>query len=588
MLRWQIAIQEYRENMTIVHRDGNIHKNADGLSRWALPNDPSNPAYDPEEKDNDSKFPIMGIHVSTLKTEFFDLVKEGYNKDNNALILIKLLQKDHKDNELKSSLQGVWKTSYAEGRFSLFDGLLYHRDKHTSVVVLVDRDSINTILLECHDSVYSGHFSEDRTLEKVADTAWWVDWRKDTIEYCSSCERCQKANKVTGKRFGLLMKIEEPSKPWDVINMDWVTSLSPGGAASFNACLVVVDRYSKSPIFVPCFKEDSAMDTAVLFWNRIMPRTGIPKIIISDRDPKFTSEFWTGLHSMLGTKLSFSTAYHPQTDGLAERMIQTLEDMVRRFCAYGLEFKDNDGYTHDWVSLLPILEIAYSTTVHSTTGKTPAMLEKGWLPNLPTDFVKQDGIDVHPTALNYAKMLQKARQHAEQCVADANAYNKERWDKTHKEPSFKVGDEVLISTANFNYLSGPKKMRDSFVGPFVIRALHGKNAVEVILTEEFSRKHPTFPVSLVKPYHPPNAEKFPHRQKVKVVIPPVNKDKTGKVIQKILREKRLRVDNKDVRMYLARYRGLGADQDEWLLEKDMPDSSTLLRRFRSEKRTTKD
>jgi len=291
---------------------------------------------------------------------------------------------------------------------------------------------------------------------------------------------------------------------------------------------------------------------------------------------------------MLGTKLSFSTAYHPQTDGLAERMIQTLEDMVRRFCAYGLEFKDNDGYTHDWVSLLPILEIAYSTTIHSTTGKPPAMLEKGWLPNLPTDFLKQDGIDVHPTALNYTKMLQKARQHAEQCVADATAYNKERWDKSHKEPSFKVGDEVLISTANFNNLSGPKKMRDSFVGPFVIRALHGKNAVEVILTEEFSRKHPTFPVSLVKPYHPPNVDKFPLRQKVKVVIPPVDNDKTGKIIQKILREKRLRVDNKDVRMYLARYRGLGADKDEWLLEKDMPDSSTLLRRFRSEKRTTKD
>jgi transposase InsO family protein len=131
------------------------------------------------------------------------------------------------------------------------------------------------------------------------------------------------------------------------------------------------------------------MDTAILFWNRIMPRTGIPKIIISDRDPKFTSEFWRSLHCMLGTKLAFSTAYHPQTDGLAERMIQTLEDMVRRFCAYGLEFKDNDGYTHDWVSLLPILELAYSTSIHSTTGKAPAILEKGWLPNPRTSLRKR-------------------------------------------------------------------------------------------------------------------------------------------------------------------------------------------------------
>ena len=585
MLRWQIAIQEYRGNMTIIHRDGNIHKNADGLSRWALPNDPSNPAYDPEDKDDD-RFPIMGIHVSTFKNEFFDLVREGYQQDKNTVILSELLLKDAKDSQLKNSLQEPWNKLYDEGRFSLFDGLIYFREKHNSVLVLADRDSINTILHECHDSVYSGHFSEDRTLEKVADTAWWANWKKDSGEYCSSCDRFQKANKATGKRFGLLMKIEEPSKPWDVINMDWVTSLSPGGAASFNACLVIVDRYSKTPIFVPCFKDDSAMDTAILFWNRVMPRTGIPRIIISDRDPKFTSEFWTGLHSMLGTKLSFSTAYHPQTDGLAERMIQTLEDMIRRFCAYGLEFKDNDGYTHDWVSLLPILELAYCTSIHSTTGKPPAILEKGWIPHLPRNFLKQDSVDIHPTALAYGKIFEKARIHAEQCITDATSYNKERWDKTHKEPSFKVGDKVLISTVNFNNLSGPRKMRDSFAGPFFVKALHGKNAVEVILTEEFSRKHPTFPVSLVKPYKDPNADKYPLRQKVKVVIPPVEKNPQNKVIQKILREKRLRVDNRDVMMYLARYKGMSADHDEWLLEKDIPDSAILLRKFRSEKRST--
>ena len=585
MLRWQIAIQEYRGNMTIQHRDGNIHKNADGLSRWALPNDPSNPAYDPEERDDDSRFPIMALHVSTFSDEFFDLVKTGYKKNNNAVILTEILRKDSKDSELRNALSGKWKTSYLEGRFSLFDGLLYHREKHNSVLVVVDRENINTILHECHDSVYSGHFSEDRTIDKVADTAWWIDWRKETSEYCNSCDRCQKANKATGKRFGLLMKIEEPSKPWDIINMDWVTSLSPGGIANYNACLVIVDRYSKTPIFIPCFKDDTAMDTAILFWNRVLPRTGIPKVIISDRDPKFTSEFWTGLHSMLGTKLSFSTAYHPQTDGLAERMIQTLEDMIRRFCAYGLEFKDNDGYTHDWVSLLPILELAYSTSIHSTTGKAPAMLEKGWMPNLPRDFLKQGLIDVHPTAKTYGTMFEKARKHAEQCISEAVAYNKERWDKSHKEPEFKVGDEVLISTANFTNLSGPKKMRDSFVGPFVIRALHGRNAVEVILTEEFSRKHPTFPVSLVKPYQSSDFDKFPHRQKEKAIVPPVEQDATVKVIQKILREKRVRINNKDVRMYLARYKNLSADHDQWLQEKDIPEASTLLRKFRCEKRT---
>lgn len=118
---------------------------------------------------------------------------------------------------------------------------------------------------------------------------------------------------------------------------------------------------------------------------------------------------------------------------------------------------------------------------------------------------------------------------------------------------------MLISTTNFNNLSGPKEMRDSFVGPFFIKALHGKNAVEVILTEEYRRKHPTFPVSLVKPYNKPNDDKFPLRQKVKVIIPPLDPSNMKKVILRILREERLRVDNKDVKMYLARYENLGAD-----------------------------
>ncbi|MBW0516985.1 hypothetical protein O181_056700 [Austropuccinia psidii MF-1] len=135
--------------------------------------------------------------------------------------------------------------------------------------------------------------------------------------------------------------------------MDWVTGLPPGGDRSYNSCLVIVERFSKTPIFLPFHKDDKSMDTALLTWNRVISWTGIFTNIISDRDPKFTSALWTNLHQLCGTKLSFSTAYHPQTDGLSERMIQTLEDMVRKLCAYGLEFKDCDGFTHDWCTPLP-------------------------------------------------------------------------------------------------------------------------------------------------------------------------------------------------------------------------------------------
>ncbi|MBW0563332.1 hypothetical protein O181_103047 [Austropuccinia psidii MF-1] len=117
--------------------------------------------------------------------------------------------------------------------------------------------------------------------------------------------------------------------------------------------------------------------TALLLWSRVTSHTGLFKNIISDIDPKFTSTLWTNLYRFFGTKLSFSAAYNPQTDGLAERMIKTQEEIIRRFCAYGLEFKDSDGFTHDLCTLIPEFELAYKTSVHSSTDQTPAMFEKG-------------------------------------------------------------------------------------------------------------------------------------------------------------------------------------------------------------------
>ncbi|MBW0558504.1 hypothetical protein O181_098219 [Austropuccinia psidii MF-1] len=121
--------------------------------------------------------------------------------------------------------------------------------------------------------------------------------------------------------------------------MNWVTALPPGGDKSYNSCLVIEDRYSKIPIFLPCHKDDTAIDTALLIWSRVTSHTGLPKNIISDTYPNFKLALWTNLHKILGSKLSFSMAYHPQTDGLAERMIQTPEDMIRRFFAHSRSLK---------------------------------------------------------------------------------------------------------------------------------------------------------------------------------------------------------------------------------------------------------
>ncbi|MBW0514962.1 hypothetical protein O181_054677 [Austropuccinia psidii MF-1] len=365
MLRWQIAIQEYRGNMTIVHKDGNIHRNSDGLSRWPLQNNIYNPAYVPEEAF--PQIPIEGISVTDLNTTFFEEVGNSYTQYKNCCILWQSFTKDCKDNSLIHSLDEIWKKSYDEEIFHLLDCIIYHRTKHTC----------------------------DRAIEKINTCIWWSIWQKDVEEYCKTCGRCQKAQNSTGKRHGNMIKIQEPSRPWEIVHMDWVTCLPPGGDRSYNSCLVISDRFSKTPIFLLCHKDDTAMDTALPISNRVISWTGILRSIISDRDPKFTSALLTNIHQLFGTNFSFSTAYHQQTDGLAGIMIQTLEDM--------------------------------KTSIHASTNQTPAILEKGWNPKLPQDSLRKVLVEIHPTAGSFKGILEKARKHAISFMEDSFAYAKTNW-----------------------------------------------------------------------------------------------------------------------------------------------------------------
>ncbi|MBW0496927.1 hypothetical protein O181_036642 [Austropuccinia psidii MF-1] len=243
----------------------------------------------PNSGDTDSEgteTPILGISYSELHNDFFNKVMKTYVKHKKCGILLHLLQQKYRSPELESQLGERW--------------------------ITIERDHIFLILQECHDFPYMGHMSEDRTKERV-----------------------------TAQLGGPNRNKKEPKHPWETINIDWVTRLVPRRKEKLSSFLMIVGRFSKSVRCLPFHKEATAMDTALLFWNNIISTFAVPKIIMSDRAPKFTSEFWTSLYEILGTKLAVSTAYHPQTDGSAERMIQTMEDILRSFCEYGMEYKDH-------------------------------------------------------------------------------------------------------------------------------------------------------------------------------------------------------------------------------------------------------
>ncbi|MBW0495390.1 hypothetical protein O181_035105 [Austropuccinia psidii MF-1] len=152
---------------------------------------------------------------------------------------------------------------------------------------------------ECCDSPLSGHLSEDRTSEKINTCIWWSMGQKDVSEYLKACDRSQKANKSTGKRLRNMIEIQEPRKPWEIVHMDWLTGLPPGSNRHYNSFLVIFYRFSKTSIFLPCYKDDKAMDIALLIWNRVISWTGIFTNIISDTDSKFTSALCPNLHQLL-------------------------------------------------------------------------------------------------------------------------------------------------------------------------------------------------------------------------------------------------------------------------------------------------
>ncbi|MBW0478520.1 hypothetical protein O181_018235 [Austropuccinia psidii MF-1] len=141
--------------MPIVHKAGNIHRNSNGIIRWDLDNTPDNLAYVPLKEE--PQVSIEGIDITDIETEFFEEAGESYQKDKNFHMFTSLLAKESKDKALDSSLDEVLKTSYSDGRFHLFDGIIYHRNKNSCVMKLCSRLLINTIIYECHDIIYSGH-----------------------------------------------------------------------------------------------------------------------------------------------------------------------------------------------------------------------------------------------------------------------------------------------------------------------------------------------------------------------------------------------------------------------------------------------
>ena len=171
--------------------------------------------------------------------------------------------------------------------------------------------------------------------------------------------------------FGLLSPLSIPSRPWSSVSLDLITDLPP--SSYHNAILVVVDRLTKQAHFIPTTKSMSALDAAKLFVQHIIGVYGLPTSLVSDRDPVFTSHFWTRLLELLGIHANRSSAFYPQTDGQTERLNSELEQYLRIYC---------DNQQTDWTSLLPSAEFSYNNSKHSATTPSRFFVNYGFHPSM--------------------------------------------------------------------------------------------------------------------------------------------------------------------------------------------------------------
>ncbi|GJS01865.1 putative reverse transcriptase domain-containing protein [Tanacetum coccineum] len=181
---------------------------------------------------------------------------------------------------------------------------------------------------ESHKSKYSIHLGSEKMYQDMKKLYWWPNMKADIATYISKCLTCARVKAEHRRPSRLLVQPAIPEWKWDNITMDFITKLVKS-SQGFDTIWVIVDRLTKSAHFLPIRKNDSLDKLARLYLNRIVARHGIPVSIICDHDGRFTSNFWKLFQKALGTDISMSTAYHPETDGQSERTIQTLEDMLQ-------------------------------------------------------------------------------------------------------------------------------------------------------------------------------------------------------------------------------------------------------------------
>lgn len=399
-----------------------------------------------------------------------------------------------RDAEWEAFPQGIIPKGIFKGKWTRDQASIVRRDG--AAYVPRDPATRQEILRVNHDDPWQGgHFGQRRTFEVIARHYWWPQMRREVNAYVETCDICQRMKVPRHKPHGNLAPLPVPKGPWQDISMDFIVGLPPSlsGGVACDSILVVVDRFSKMAVFMPCLSTTDAKSMAQMILTGVVSKYGAPRTIVSDRGTTFTSEYWGTLCYYLATSRLFSTAFHPQTDGQTERMNQTLECYLRCYINY---------QQADWADLLPSAEFVINSAVNTSTGQTPFNLVYRFSPSLRVNIAR-DPLEAglgNKAAVEKADSIKESLQNGNTAREVAQERMEKHYNARRKGISFQVGEQVMLNSRHIRTLRASKKLADQFLGPFEVVERIGQNAYKLKLPHKYGRLHHTFHVSLLQAY----------------------------------------------------------------------------------------
>ncbi|KAL0152505.1 hypothetical protein M9458_052228 [Cirrhinus mrigala] len=391
----------------------------------------------------------------------------------------------------------------------------------------VPRTQRIALIHSTHTSLGTGHPGAKDTLTLLSERFWWPAMARDVRQYIQGCKECAMSKSPRHLPAGKLHPLPVPNRPWSHLRVDFMTDLP---SSDGNTCiLVIIDRFSKFCRLIPLKGLPTALETAEILFNHVFRYYGIPEDIVSDRGPQFISRVWRSFFRLLGVTISLSSGYHPQTNGQTERKIQEVGRFLRTFC---------HGHQDSWNQFLGWAEYAQNS------------------PRQPDSHHSSVSSDSNHPSFPGMRAVCRSKSIADQ--------------RRIQGPAFAPGQKVWLSTRDIRLRLPSRKLSPRFVGPFTILEQVNPVTFKLQLPPQY-RIHPTFHVSLLKPFHPPLIPSTEPGHEEEPPPPLLLEDGSIYSVKEILQSRR----RGGQLQYLVDWEGYGPEERSWVPRADILDPTLL-------------